>query len=230
VQQVQQFVQTHPTLDPNAVYFIWSGANDLLTVLANTSPTSPVLQLLLLQAANTAANNVAQQVALLSAHGAKRVVVLSLPNIGYTPLINDMVTSQLVPASTPGLVKTITFTFNSMLNQQLGSVIANYHTQILYIDVFDILDNVILATKAGQSYLVGGQSFTFVNYNSPVCNYIIPPSPGVAAVYVPAIDCNMSSSSSDSANGYIFADDVHPTGEAHRLLSLVVEQKLMNWN
>ncbi len=31
--QIQQFFTTTPTLDPNAVYFIWSGANDLLTVI-----------------------------------------------------------------------------------------------------------------------------------------------------------------------------------------------------
>lgn len=30
-------------------------------------------------------------------------------------------------------------------------------------------DNVILATKAGKPYVVGGQSFQFVNYTTPAC-------------------------------------------------------------
>lgn len=220
--QVQQFVSTHPTLNPNAVYFIWSGANDLLKVLAS-SATSPLFEFLMLQASSTAANNVAQEVAFLSAHGAKRVVVMSLPNLGYTPLINDLINDFLAPPSYTASLKTLTFTFNSMLNQQLGKVIAQYGTKILYFDTYDLLDNVMLATKAGRPYSVGGESFMFTNYTSPVCGYEIPPAPYVVPVYVPAIECTQGS------NGYLFADDVHPTDQAHRLLSLAVEQKILGW-
>lgn len=220
--QIQQFLSTHQKLDPRAVYFIWSGANDLLDVLASSS-TSPLFQLLLLNAANTASYNIAQEVALLSAHGAKRVVVMSLPNIGYTPLINDLVTDLLAPPSLPGAMKTATFTFNSMLNQQLGKVVAKYGTKILYVDVYDLLDNVILATKAGRPYVVAGQSFMFTNYTTPVCGYTTPPAPFVVPAYVSAIECTHTS------EGYVFADDLHPTDEAHRLLSLAVEQQIRSW-
>ena len=102
------------------------------------------------------------------------------------------------------------------LNQQLGRVIDGYRTKILYVDVYDLLDNIIAATKAGQSYVVAGQTFTFTNYSSPVCGY-------VADNYRPAIDCLSQS------DNYIFADDVHPTDMAHRLLSLVVEQEIQQW-
>ncbi|AUH71988.1 SGNH/GDSL hydrolase family protein [Legionella sainthelensi] len=220
--QVNQFLTTHPTIDPKAMIFIWSGANDLLTVFS-TSSTSPIFQLLLLETANAAAKNIAEEIALLSKHGAKRVVVLSLPNIGYTPFINDLVTVGLAPPSLPGDMKTATFTFNSMLNQELGRVKAKYGTKILYVDVYDLLDNVILATKAGKPYVIGGESFYFTNYNSPVCGYVVPLTPGVLPSYVSAIVCTMGS------NGYVFADELHPTDMAHRLLSIAVEQQIRRW-
>lgn len=220
--QISQFLNTHPVVDPNAVYFIWSGANDILEVFSNSS-TSPMLQILLLNAASTAANNIASEVARLSARGAKRIVVISLPNIGYTPLINDLVNSQLAPVSLYALMKTITFSFNSMLNQKLGEVIAQYGTKILYVDVYTLLDNVILASSSGRAYIVGGEPFYFTNYTAPVCGYIVPPAPFVVPKYVPALDCNVG------PNGYLFADDIHPTGTTHRLVSLYVEQQIGQW-
>jgi len=206
-QQIARFLSTSgPTLDPNAVYFIWSGANDILALIFAAPPIPTQLQLLI--AANTAANNIASEVALLSSRGAKRIVVLSLPNIGYTPLINGIGIPTL-----PAAMKTITFTFNSMLNQQLGSVIKQYGTKVLYVDVYDLLDNVIAATIAGQPYVVAGQSFRFTNYTGEACY----PQPS-------ALTCT------NPSNGFVFADGLHPTDMAHRLLSLEVETEILNWN
>lgn len=205
--QVSHFLSTAATpLDPEAVFFVWSGANDLLVLLEGaTLPT----QLQLLQVASTATKNIANEVEELSAHGAKRVVVLSLPNIGFTPLVGKAAAAD---PTLPASMKTLTFTFNSMLNQELGKVVAKYNTKILYIDVYDILDDVILATKAGKPYVVAGQSFQFVNYTDTACGD------------VPSLMCPK-----DTPEGYIFADDVHPTDMANRLLSLVVETEIKNW-
>lgn len=222
--QIDQFLENSGgRLDPNALYFIWSGANDLLTVFS-TSSTSPIFQLLLLEAADTAAKNIAHEVARLTEHGARRVVVLSLPNIGYTPLINDLVTDLLAPPTLPADIKTASFTFNSMLNQQLGKVIKKHGTQVLYIDVYSLLDNVILATKAGKPYKVGRKSFRFTNYNTPVCGYVVPPAPYTIPQYVPAINCT------NHSEGHIFADDLHPTNKANRLLALVVKEEIRRWS
>jgi outer membrane lipase/esterase len=209
VQQVNYYLATKP-VDPNAVYFIWSGANDILTLLSgSTLPT----QLQLLLTAQNAAMNIANEVTALAEHGATRVVVLSLPNIGLTPLIGGAAISTNNPAL-PATLKSATFTFNSMLNQQLGKVLATYsNLKVLYVDVYDLLDGVILATQASQPYSIGGQSFTFVNYNSPACSTV------TSSIYCP----------SSAPNNYIFADTLHPTNMAHRILSLAVEIGLQTW-
>jgi outer membrane lipase/esterase len=208
IAQVNNFLSQIGTIDPADVIFVWSGANDLLTLLS-ASPLPSQLQLLM--AANNATTNIANEVAILSNRGAKRVVVMALPNIGYTPLILDVASSN---PSLPASVKNLTFTFNSMLNQKLGSVILSHpQTKILLIDVYDLLDNVILATQAGQPYVVAGEPFFFVNYTTPACGAV--PS----AIFCPP----------GTPSGYIFADTLHPTGEAHSLLARYVATKILAW-
>jgi outer membrane lipase/esterase len=207
-QQVSYYLATAPgQLNPDAVYFIWSGANDILTLLSS-APTE--IQLLL--AAQNAANNIAVEASRLSAAGAKRIVVMSLPNLGITPLITQSAISQGNPAL-PAIMKTVSFTFNSMLNTTLGKVVAKYGTKILYVDTYDLLDNVILKFNAGQPYVLGGQTFTFANVTSPACSTV------TSSIYCP----------STAPTNYLFADVLHPTGLAHQLIALQVEMQIQNW-
>jgi outer membrane lipase/esterase len=210
VQQVNYYLSTK-IVDPNAVYFIWAGANDLLKLLP-TVPGAPVpTQSQLLAAANTASINIANAVAKLAVAGAKRIVVLSLPNIGLTPYATALATGGNLP-TLPAALKTVSFTFNSMLNSQLGQVISQYHIKILYVDVYDLLNNVISTSQAGKPYVIAGQSFQFVNTTSPACG-------ASQAIYCP----------SSAPSGYVFADVIHPTDMAHRVLSLQVESLIQNW-
>jgi outer membrane lipase/esterase len=211
-QQVSHYLTTvgPAPLDPNAVYFIWSGANDFLTAL---SPPNPIpTQLQLLQIAQATAINIASEVSLLSSRGAKRIVVISLPNLGLAPFA-----SSSGNASLPALLKTLSFTFNSMLNTQLGKIIKQFGTKILFIDVYTLLGNVVDATNAGKPFVIAGQSFSFINAKDPAC-VILPPSPP-SAIYCP----------STAPTGYVFADTVHPTDMAHRVISLAVETQMQSW-
>lgn len=210
-QQVAYFLATSgPTLDPNALYFIWSGANDILALLFAAPPLPTQLQLL--TAAQNAAINIANEVALLTSRGARRFVVMSLPNLGTTPLVTGLARTTGI-STLPASMQTLAFTFNSMLNTALGRVIGQYHPKILYFDTYTLLDNVILATRAGQPYTVAGQSFRFVNYTSPAC------SEAPSAIYCyPGAPTN-----------YVFADSLHPSDQSHRVLSLSVETAILNW-
>lgn len=210
--QVQHFITTQGgRLDPSALYFIWSGANDFLTLLfAGPVPT----ELQFLTTAQIAAMNIANEVETLAQHGAKRIVVMSLPNIGITPLINIISTSSNLPAL-PALMKTVSYTFNSLLNQQLGQVIARTGIKVLYVDTYKLLNDVVLATQSGQPYIVAGQVFQFTNYTQPVCGN---------PLTTPAIICPPG-----TPTGFVFADGLHPTDMAHRVISLQVETLIAQW-
>lgn len=211
VQQVTYYLATHgQAADPNAVYFLWSGANDILTVL--TGATFPT-QLQLLVTASTAATNIANEVTALAQKGGRYFVVFALPNLGQVPLITEEATALNMP-TLPAQMKTLTFSFNSFLNQALGAVIARYGVSVIYVDVYDLLDNVISDVQAGVPYTIAGQSFNFINYTNPACSTVS------SAIYCP----------SSAPSGYVFADVLHPTDMAHRVISLEVETLIQNWN
>ena len=200
--QINTFLTSGTTIRPNDVFFIWEGANDLL---AQLGPTTTQLQLLI--AANTAAANIVHSVSMLSSRGAKRFVIISLPNIGSSPLIASFGNPQLVRD-----IKNLSFTFDSMLNQKLGELMTQYNIKVRYINVYKLLDNVILAANAGKPYYVAGQPFLFTNTTEPVCSTL-------SAVTCP-----------ETSQGHVFADALHPTDMAHRLISLQVETELLSWS
>lgn len=214
-QQVKFYLaEKNNQADPKAVYFVWSGANDFLKALSGAGLTAaPAFpsEAQLLALANTTAMNIANQVALLSSSGAKRVVVLSLPNLALTPFVQGLAVQAHLP-TLPAQIKTLTFTFNSMLNTYLGNVTKQYGTKILYIDTYSLLDNVVTATQQHKPFQVAGKSYNFTNYTQPVC--------GAS----PAVYCT-----SGSLN-HVFADTIHPTDLTHQALATAVEQAIQNWN
>lgn len=221
-QQMTQFLSDAPfRLDPNAIYFVWSGANDILEVLP-TLPANPVKkQRILLKTVKTAAANIGDTITALAARGAIRIVVMSLPNIGITPAI------RLTGKANQSALQAVSFNFDSFLNQQLGQVSKTFPAvKILYFDTYSLLDNVVQSVKQRKSVSVSvsGQthSFTFTNYKDPACGYF-PSFPD----FIPSIVCP---SSSEALTGYVFADSVHPTNTAHRYLAYAVEAAIQNWS
>jgi phospholipase/lecithinase/hemolysin len=68
--QIESFMTTNSSTNPNALYIIWAGANDYLG--GATDSTAPV-------------NNLVMAVKSLSAVGAKNIVVVNLPDLGKLP-------------------------------------------------------------------------------------------------------------------------------------------------
>ncbi len=205
-QQITNLLASHPSLDPNALYFIWSGANDIFSAI---SPE--VTDVELLQAADTATTNIASEIATLSAHGAKRFVVMSLPNIGSTPYVVD---ASVEHPELPGLVKNLSFTFDTMLNEKLGGVIKKYQAKILYINVYRMLDELVADTKAGRPYISDGKAYMFVNATKPSC--------GAGTI---ALFCD-----NNGVNNYVFADAIHPTDLTHQVLAREIEHRIKAWS
>ena len=149
VTQVQTFLNTPGrSIQSNDIFFIWEGANDLLGA-ANPSDPPLVIFKKLSHAAKEATDNIANQIALLISKGAKRFVVLNLPDIGSTPYALSFGSTKLSSRLTQ-----ITFIFNSLLNQALGRIIQQYGIQILEVNTPSILTQL---------------SSQFKNTTSPIC-------------------------------------------------------------
>ena len=123
--QVAQFSLAHPAADPNALYTIWIGSNDLADILTGAAPAQYL--------ADIAADltNVDASISALAADGAKRFLIVTVPDLGKTPgaiaagpsaqagatflaanFDNALVTSALSLASSDGLHLSILDTFS----------------------------------------------------------------------------------------------------------------------
>ena len=107
--------------DPGALYFVWGGANDFLTL------DSPTL----------AAQNIAGFAGALAAAGAGHILVPNLPDLGLTPFVQG--------AGLEAVAHAFTVDFNTELAMQLGNLSLLFPTaDIVKFDTFSFLNDVVL--------------------------------------------------------------------------------------
>ena len=140
--QVSQLLAKGP-LDPNALYQIQGGANDVFTLTSNPTLTPAQIQAGVAQAAL----DLAAQVGRLRAAGAQYIVLQNLPDIGKTPAAAQQ-GQQAALSAISGL-------FNSTLN----SAVAAASLQVIQFNTSLLLSEII----ANPSL------YGFVNATTPVC-------------------------------------------------------------
>jgi outer membrane lipase/esterase len=172
--------------DPNALYTVWGGANDLFAVAADPSQAQAIIG-----GAVTAQVGI---VGTLQAAGAQYVLVPTIPDIGLTP------SSRAGGAAGMGQGTALATAYNDALFGGLAS--AGLH--VIPVDTFHFLQEVtanpslyglsnVTDAGCGVQPAPAGDSSLFCNPNS----YVDP----------------------NAANSYLFADGVHPTTAAHKMIS-----------
>lgn len=196
--QIAQHLAKQPTLDPNGMYPIWAGANDILASLQTNAAAlaAPATQAATVQTVladvQTAAENTAGLVSTLLDAGAGTVMVLNLPDLGRTPLANQQKSQAIMSGAT--------LKFNTVL----GLRIAALKGQIVMLNVQGLLDEVTDAPAA----------FGLTNVVSPACT-----STEILGRNISAQTCKPDTLVAPDANQtYLFADAIHPTGIGHKLL------------
>jgi len=122
-QEIDNFINTVHTADPNALYVVYAGANDYLGGGSTNVPG--------------VIGNLATAVTKLASVGAKNIMVPNLPNLGNTPgvasrgSLAQQLSAQLSTAH------------NSGLSSTLGSLDQNPNLNIIPVDVNKLFDNAI---------------------------------------------------------------------------------------
>jgi outer membrane lipase/esterase len=187
--------------DPNGLYFVWGGANDVIqTILGAGAGVIPADQVsTIIQGAAVAE---VQQIGRLKAAGAQYIVVFGLPNIGATPgFIAAGATASA--GATQGSAG-----FNTALFTGLGSA----GLRVIPVDAFTFLAEI----RANPS------SFGFTNITTPACGAFPPFSSSSDALFCPP---NVWAAA-DANQRYLFADGIHPTTAAHALIAQFVESMI----
>ncbi|MGP9558168.1 autotransporter domain-containing protein [Psychrobacter sp. AOP7-A1-24] len=178
-------------VDPNGLYVVWAGANDLLAAAEN--PTNAQATILGAVASQTETINT------LKDNGAKYILVPNIPDVGLTPRFTpdpdlegqDLIDALTAQASATGAA--------SLYNQFMLSAAENTGANIIPLDMFS-LTREITASPA---------QYGFTNVTDEACGDSNS-----------SLTCGRDTLVETDANEtYFFADGIHPTGKAHQMIA-----------
>ncbi|MBE2210393.1 MAG: autotransporter domain-containing protein [Xanthomonadaceae bacterium] len=168
--------------NPNALYTVWGGANDLFAIVAG----APV-QATLTGAVTTQVGIVGR----LQAAGAQYILVPTIPDLGITPSFR----AQGAAAAAQGTALATNY------NTALFTALSTQNLRVIPLNTFTFLQEIVANPGA----------YNFRNVTGTACQ------PQITAQ---SLTCNPTSYvTPDAASAYAFADGVHPTTAAHKLLS-----------
>ena len=215
--------------DPNALYTMWGGANDLFTYagLLGAGAITPT------QAGQGVGLSAATEGGLIGAlqhAGARNILVFNLPNIAVTPDANAQATAAANAAAGAVLAEGGTPDQAAAAAKAAATQVLTGLTQLSL-----IYNNELNATMAGRTGIIPVNVFGLVNevLASPSA-YGFSNTTGMACSTGPGVGGNPSSVACGPASAagqlpytyapgtnlsYFFADGVHPTGAGHALLA-----------
>ena len=127
--QTSEILLTGPIADPNALFFVWGGANDLFIDPSAATTASAV-------------NKLALVISMLYGGGARQFLVPNLPDLSHTPY-----GLNLSPAERAGL-QALTIGFNAGLAGALNGLSALPGIDIEQFDTFSLFNAILAAPDA----------------------------------------------------------------------------------
>lgn len=185
--------------DGDALYQVWGGANDIFYLTGTTTDTT-ALTVGTLTAAKTEVGLLGQ----MQASGANYVVAYNLPDLGKTP------SAMAGGAAASAGATQLAVLYNSSLSSGLTQLSAN-GLNVVPVNTYALINEVV--ADPGK--------YGFSNVTDAAC--------GLAASSVqcgPAGSGLPYSYADGTDQSYLFADGVHPTAAAHKVLSQVVLSEL----
>lgn len=181
-QTANYLASTGGRADPNALYSVWGGANDLFAVVAGAPAQA------------TIANAVTAQIGVVASlrnAGAEYILVPTVPDLGSTPQFRA-----------GGAVAQATGTqLATSYNNALYSGLAASGLRVIPLNTFSLLREIV-ANPA---------PYGISNVTGTACN------PQITAASVTCSPVNYATP--DAPETYAFADGVHPSSKAHKILA-----------
>lgn len=139
----------HSVADPNALYVVWGGGNDMRDALGLGTLTA------ISNAATTAVANLQTILTGLSTSGARHFLVPNLPDLSKIPSV-----SSLGSAAATFAASSASASFNGDLAAMLAGLAPTFAGRIATLDVFGILNSVIASPAAFGLTNVSAQCFS----------------------------------------------------------------------
>lgn len=184
---------------------VWAGANDLFVAFSVLQATvgaggdaTAAAQVAIASMAQAGRDLAAQVKDQMVAKGARRVVVINLPDVTKTPF------GLPLDAQTKGLVALVASEFNAQLEDGLRGV-----NGVLQIDAFAEVNKIVADPAA----------FGLTNVTDRACNFAVMPVPT-------SLFCSNATTVAGDVSRFLWADDVHLTPFGYQLVADIVEARL----
>lgn len=203
--QIKEYLATTGgKTDPDALYAVWIGSNDLIAVSqiiasaqSQTEGLSKAKEVI-----TDAVGKTATDIITLNKLGAKAILVPNIPDLSHTP--RAIAFEQLKAGS-----RTQAQLASALYNQGLYSTLNNANINIIPANTFTLL----------QELAVNKEAFGFKNITGVACQ-MPPRTTGVDDPASTSLGCTTDNLIEANANEtYAFADDIHPSGRTHRILA-----------
>jgi phospholipase/lecithinase/hemolysin len=193
--QIDQYKATHAVSDPNALYTIWIGSNDVFSIASASNAT------LQAQAGVQAVSNIDKAIAALAATGAKNFLVVTVPDLGKTP------GALAQGAAAAGFASQAALSFNSALVggypafgiPSLANIATAGGLSIKVLDTYALIDATVANPFAFGLTNVTDACFTGSTSGGPASGTL----------------CGTNAA---EQNKYLFWDQLHPTAGVHALI------------
>src|SRR6185437_6017031 len=202
--QIDEYLATNGGhADPNALYGMWIGANDIFQNLAALQ-AGAINQATLQTNVLGAATAEIQQIGKLEAAGARYVLVFGLPDIGATPAF----------AGT-GSISTAVTQLSAGYNTTLFSGLAAAGIRVIPVDVFSLAGEIAANPSA----------YGFRNTTSFACG----PFPPITTTSTVSSQFCLPANyvAPDAAQTFFFADSVHPTSAVQAIFAQFAESLIV---
>lgn len=206
MQRIERQIDQHLSggnADPDTLYMIWGGANDIRAVTEeNPSDSQGAINGTL-----EAAGAYLDQIQALQGAGARYVVVLNLPDLGAT------VDARRAGATNPDVPAALS-ALSRAYNEALDMGISSLEHGIVPVNIFALMDEII----------EDPESYGFTNTEGTACipgsNPLRPSGEPESIVCGPTDSGYLSPPDTDET--YLFADGSHPSGAAHAAVGSMV--------
>lgn len=187
--QVNNYIDNNQ-VDPNGLYVVWAGANDLLAAAENPANAQATIL--------GAVASQAETINTLKDNGANYILVPNIPDIGLTPRFvpdpnlegQDLIEALAAQRAANGAA--------SLYNQFMLSGVTNTGANIIPLDMFSLTQEIIASPA----------QYGFTNVTEPACGD------------TNSLNCGSDDLEELNANEtYFFADGIHPTGATHQLIA-----------
>lgn len=186
--------------DPDALYVIYGGGNDVLDAVRMTTADNASLDGDVHDRLRLAARSCSDSARDLIDAGARNVIQVGVPNLGDIPrftLIGDDAVEDVA--------RELTLTFNTAMDAAIADVEDTTGIDIVQVDAFDSVKRA--EDTAG---LQTSEPCTISPYLGGIPEATPPIEPGM----VPFRNCDVLG---DDAAGFLFFDEIHPTTAGHKV-------------